>query len=56
MNNVDKRTSHYEADKRKYTTFKRNLVKMVIYPPIRFEFNQTKHLSSLLLEFQSEKC
>ena len=40
---TDKRTKNRQMDKQNYTNFERNLAMMVIYVPVKFEFDWTNH-------------
>ena len=50
---TDKRTKNRQTKKWNYTNFKRNLAIMVIYLPVKFEFNWTKHFQ---VRVQKRKC
>ena len=39
---MDKRTKNGQTNRWNYTNFKRNLAMMVIYLPVKFEFDWTK--------------
>ena len=42
---TDKRTKNEQMNRRNYTNFERNLAMMVIYLPVKFEFDWTAFLS-----------
>ena len=50
--NVDGQTNR-QKNGRNYTNFERNLALMVIYLPVKFEFDWTKHFQ---VRVQKQKC
>ena len=45
---TDKQTKNGQTNRRNYTNFESNLAMMVIYLPVKFEFDWTKCLSKSL--------
>ena len=50
---TDKQAKNGQTNRRNYTNFERNLAKMVIYLPVKFEFDWTKRFQ---LRVQKRKC
>ena len=50
---IDKRTKNGQRNKQNYTNFKRNLAMMVIYVPVKFEFDWE---TIFKLESRNKKC
>ena len=50
---TDKQTKNRQTTGRNYTHFKRNLVMMVIYLPLKFEFDWTNHFR---VRVRTRKC
>ena len=39
---TDKRTKNRQTNRRNYTNFERNIAMMLIYVPVKFQFDRTK--------------
>ena len=50
---TDKRTKYGQTNRRNYTNFERNLAMMVIYLPVKFEFNWTNRFR---VRVRKRKC
>ena len=50
---MDKWTKYRQTNRWNYTNFERNLAMMVIYLPVKFEFDWTKHFR---VKVQKQKC
>ena len=50
---TDKRTKNGQTNRRNYTNFERNLAMMVIYLPVKFEFDWTHHFR---VRVRKQKC
>ena len=50
---MDKRTKHGQRNRQNYTNFERNLAVMVIYVPVKFEFDWT---NCFRVRLRKQKC